>query len=839
MNSPITSQELDRARQWLEQFQNRDLLPLTDFLRNLGIRDVLGSMGGVEATIKINREGEEELVTDADPKVSTAALQWIAHRYPYSFSEEHLPPGNNADLLVARGIIDPVDGSRELQLGRVGGVAMLYGQITPLPKYSPETGTPVLTPQITHGIIVIPRPDGEDEVFYNDASATFEGGEAHVKRTLRYLRGGVETICPTARSIDEIRASGVLRVHVRGVFDEKFEEEFHARPGQLPKHADFKFDVSHIQAFRDYCRDLAAVLGVEVEFVRAGGSGSGLAQLLSGRVDVAITLRGDRAKFWDVAPGLALVPAAGGWICQGSGIEFSEQALLSGDYSLPSGWVASISLPRELIFSAQVGGDRLAPAAVRPLESISTPRIEIDPRVVHHQPELAAVITEYLRTSERSGLSLLQRANEICWDQIAAPYQKPEISPDAVSLPSTLYDPSKIAREDRAALRELGTRAYRNGKVGCAMVAGGQGTRLGYDDPKGCYPIFQYTGPGDQVPTNVSIFEVQAGKVFAAGNRYDTELPFVIMTGADTDRRTREFFKEKRYFGLGRGQVQFFQQGTLPTLDLQGRALLASPARLLENPDGHGGFFESVNACGLVERLLHSGQEYLVYLQVDNILALVDDTLMVGIAEKERADLVVKVIRKAHPQEKLGHLINRNGRDEILEYTDVSADDVLIPAADGEPILRWGSPSLYCVRLDFLKRAYEEGFRLPIHRSAKTVSAFRDGRLVELDGFKQERFFHDLLLCPSGVKAVGLVVPDREREFAPIKNLHGADSVDTARHLAAAEFSRWLMGAGLLVPETSNIWISPHLAGCHSHFSELYGQGRVMIDHTKEGVLIR
>jgi UDP-N-acetylglucosamine/UDP-N-acetylgalactosamine diphosphorylase len=320
------------------------------------------------------------------------------------------------------------------------------------------------------------------------------------------------------------------------------------------------------------------------------------------------------------------------------------------------------------------------------------------------------------------------------------------------------------------------------------MVAGGQGTRLGWEGPKGTFPLAPHSGR--------TIYQWQAEKVVSLSRRTRREVPFLVLTSPATDEATVAFFAGHDRFGLTAAQFRPFRQRTVPTLARDGRALLARPGVLLENPDGHGGVFPALVASGELERLRRDGIEHLVYIQVDNVLAPVDDPLLIGLAWVEAADVVTKVLEKAHPDEKVGHLVRSAGRDRIVEYTELTPEQTRLRAADGELLYRWGSPALHAWSVAFLARLADAGYRPPLHRSAKPVRAWADGVLREVDGWKSERFVFDLVA--EADVSVGMEI-DREAEFAPVKNAEGADSPATAVELAHRQYVSWLRAAGVEV----------------------------------------
>jgi UDP-N-acetylglucosamine/UDP-N-acetylgalactosamine diphosphorylase len=247
--------------------------------------------------------------------------------------------------------------------------------------------------------------------------------------------------------------------------------------------------------------------------------------------------------------------------------------------------------------------------------------------------------------------------------------------------------------------------------------------------------------------------------------------------------------------------------------------LLAAPGVLLENPDGHGGVFQALVRSGELERLRREGVTTIVYVQVDNVLAPVDDPELVGLAALERADVVTKVLPKAHPDEKVGHLVRVGERDRIVEYTELTPAETRATTPDGELLYRWGSPAMHAWSVEFLARLADRGYRPPLHRSAKPLQAWLDGEVREVDGWKHERFVFDLV--PEAEVSVGMEI-DRDAEFAPVKNADGADSPATAVELAHRQYVSWLRDAGVAVEldPDEHVEISPLLGATRRQFLE-------------------
>jgi len=420
-----------------------------------------------------------------------------------------------------------------------------------------------------------------------------------------------------------------------------------------------------------------------------------------------------------------------------------------------------------------------------------------------HGQDHLLVHLETLSGSEKAAFAT--RLSQIDWEELEHAAEPPDL---AEIGPSCVYD--FAARSTRAApLREAGESCLQEGQVAVLMVAGGQGTRLGLTAPKGCFPIAPHS--------RKTIYQLQAEKVLSLSRRCNRSVPFLVMTSPMTDADTRDFFSQHENFGLQSEQVRFFSQSTVPSLDREGRALLASPGALLENPDGHGGCFTALVASGNLERLRREGVTQIIYIQVDNILAPVDDVELVGLATIEKADVVTKVLEKAHPDEKLGHLVRVGGADRIVEYTEVTPEQARMRNASGQLIYRWGSPAMHCWSVAFLGRLADRGYKLPLHRSSKPLKAWTASGVVETQGWKSERFIFDLI--PEASVSVGLEI-SRDDEFAPVKNASGDDSAATAVALAHRQYVRWLKAASVAVElsETARVEIGPLFAATEAQF---------------------
>lgn len=348
--------------------------------------------------------------------------------------------------------------------------------------------------------------------------------------------------------------------------------------------------------------------------------------------------------------------------------------------------------------------------------------------------------------------------------------------------------------------RAAGEAALRAGRVAALTVAGGQGTRLGYDGPKGCYVFGPVTGR--------TLFRHHAEKILAASRRYGKSIPWLVMTSDANDRATREYLAAEKYFGLPAGSVHIFQQGMLPASDRQGQLILEAPDRLAMSPNGHGGTIAALASAGMFEKLKSLGVDTLSYFQVDNPLVRAVDPVFIGRHIESGSEMSIKVLSKRDAAEKVGVAVTRGGKLEVIEYSDLPKE--LAEATDSRgQLLYWaGSIAIHVFSVEFLARLASEastGGGLPYHRAEKSVptvdAAGKPVKPADKNGIKFECFIFDAL--PLAKK--GLVVETRrEEEFAPIKNASGEDSPDSCRALLAGEWAGWLEAAGVRLPRRAD-----------------------------------
>ncbi len=354
--------------------------------------------------------------------------------------------------------------------------------------------------------------------------------------------------------------------------------------------------------------------------------------------------------------------------------------------------------------------------------------------------------------------------------------------------------PVELRSEVSAKSYAIGEEAIRKGRVAVLLVAGGQGSRLGTDRPKGVYPVGPISG--------ASLFQIHAEKVLALQRRYHATIPLLIMTSPATHSETVAYFEEQSYFGLPKDDVYFFEQGTMPAIDLRtGSLLLEAPGKLCRSPNGHGGTITALADSGLLINMKADGIEQIFYFQVDNPLVRVADPAFIGRHVETQSEVSSKVVFKEHPEEKVGILSLVDDRCSIIEYSDLPKDMAEERTSAGELVYRAGSPAIHIFSISFLERITTSTQHLDYHIARKKVPCLdRDGQPFQPtseNAIKCELFIFDAL--PMADRWMAMAV-DRADEFAPLKNATGADSPETVRHLMMERAARMLESAGVDVP---------------------------------------
>ncbi|HEY3392752.1 MAG TPA: UDPGP type 1 family protein [Lacipirellulaceae bacterium] len=409
-------------------------------------------------------------------------------------------------------------------------------------------------------------------------------------------------------------------------------------------------------------------------------------------------------------------------------------------------------------------------------------------------------------------LQLARQVESIDFEQCAKLFQGGAQSKDWAALSRRAEPPPAMRLTDRkrggrfnsSDARKRGTEALASGKIGVLLVAGGQGSRLGFDQPKGLFPIGPISG--------ASLLQIHFEKALALARRHSVRVPVYMMTSPVTHEEQTAFLERYNRFGLPADDLIIFCQGTMPALDAKtGQLLLAEKDAVFLSPDGHGGTVAALARSGAIDDMRRRGIEHLFYLQVDNPLTPIGDAEFIGYHLLAESDLTSMAVAKQTPQDRVGNFAMIDGRMHVIEYSDLP-DDVA-EKRDGGGLVFWaGSIAVHMFRVAFLERALALKDALPFHIARKKVPYIDEaGRQIEPEepnALKFERFIFDLL--PHAKNP--LVVEYAEADvFAPLKNAPGAerDTPEYVQRFMVAQHRTWLEAAGTRVAENVAVEISP------------------------------
>ncbi|OCA90352.1 hypothetical protein A8F94_00155 [Bacillus sp. FJAT-27225] len=391
-------------------------------------------------------------------------------------------------------------------------------------------------------------------------------------------------------------------------------------------------------------------------------------------------------------------------------------------------------------------------------------------------------IQETLKEFNQSHLlAFWDELSESQQDQLLADIEKvnlTEISSAAEKLTSS-YNPERksigpvpyevlenLSERKILEYKQDGMDMIENGKVAAVLLAGGQGTRLGHDGPKGTYDI--------GLPGHESLFELQAKRLLQLYKQTDNMIPWYIMTSPINDEETRDFFQQHNYFGYNPDFITFFVQPTAPTLTPDGKLMLKTKSSLSLSPNGNGGVFSALKSSGALADMEKRGVKWIFMYNVDNAIIKIADPVFVGFADEKDSPIASKSAAKRNPQEKVGVFCLMDGKPSVIEYSEMTQEE------SEDPDMTNAHISIHLFKLDFIKEIANKP--LPYHFAHKSIPTVDESgnefKPTEPNGYKLEQFYFDLF--PEAESIAVLQVP-REKEFAPVKNKSGEDSPETAR----------------------------------------------------------
>ena len=333
-------------------------------------------------------------------------------------------------------------------------------------------------------------------------------------------------------------------------------------------------------------------------------------------------------------------------------------------------------------------------------------------------------------------------------------------------------DKYKLEKERKEALTKIGEDIIKNNKYAVVTMAGGQGTRLGHDGPKGTFKL-------DVKPKSKYLFEILAENLLRENKKYGVVIPWYIMTSTENNEKTVSFFEEHNYFGYQKEDIKFFKQGNLPLLSEDGKLLIDEDYNIKIASDGNGSIYKSMKNEGILSDMKKRGIEWIFIGAVDNAILNMCDPILLGLTIDEKNEVASKSVVKANPHEKVGVFCKKDSRPAVIEYTELP--DQLAEETDEEGELLYGESHIMCnlYSLKALEKIAEQN--LPYHSAHKKANYLdENGKLVKSEvpnGYKYEAFIFDGF---NYFDNMTILRGRREEDFAPIKNKEGVDSPETA-----------------------------------------------------------
>ena len=387
------------------------------------------------------------------------------------------------------------------------------------------------------------------------------------------------------------------------------------------------------------------------------------------------------------------------------------------------------------------------------------------------------ILNNYENLSDENKEILLNQILNINLGQIKDLYEstKTEVNfaNDKIE-PIDYVDKAALTAEELKKYNDLGENAIKSGKYAVVTMAGGQGTRLGHDGPKGTFKL--------GLNPDKSIFEILTDSLKENNEKYKIVIPWYIMTSRENNDQTENFFKENNYFGYEPSAITFFKQGELPMCSEDGNILIDETGLIKEAADGHGGIFESMRRNGIIHDMQTRGVEWAFIGPVDNVLVKMVDPTLLGLALDKKVLAAGKSVVKAGPKEKVGVFCKRNGKPGVVEYTEITPD--LSEAVNEKGELVFGESHINCnlFNVKVIEEVSEK--KLPYHSAHKKAKYIdENGNIVipeKPNAYKFESFIFDAF---DMLEDMAILRVKREEEFAPVKNAEGNDSPETAREL--------------------------------------------------------
>ncbi len=382
------------------------------------------------------------------------------------------------------------------------------------------------------------------------------------------------------------------------------------------------------------------------------------------------------------------------------------------------------------------------------------------------------------KLNEKQKEELIKQINKIDFHQIMELYNntKKEIGIKENKIEAISYlDKEKLTKKEKEKFDELGESTIVSGKYAVVTMAGGQGTRLGHTGPKGTFKLDVY-GKGKY------LFEILAENLKEANKKYNTIIPWYIMTSKENNDQTQEFLEKHNYFGYDKNNVMLFEQGELPLVDTEGKMLIGKDFKIKEASDGNGGVFTSLRTTGMLANMKERGIKWVFIGGVDNAILKMADVTLLGMAIDKNVQIASKSVVKANPHEKVGVFCKMNGHPKVIEYSELPEEMAEEVDVNGE--LKYGESHIMCnlFTIDAIEKISKEPL---IYHSAFKKNSYIDENGKEIipeepNSYKFEAFIFDSFELFDDI---AILRGKREDDFAPVKNKEGVDSPKTAKEL--------------------------------------------------------
>ena len=382
------------------------------------------------------------------------------------------------------------------------------------------------------------------------------------------------------------------------------------------------------------------------------------------------------------------------------------------------------------------------------------------------------------KLDEQKKWELIDQISKIDFHQIMELYDntKKEVEIKENKIEAIKYlDKEKLTDEQKAEFEKLGEDAIKRGEYAVVTMAGGQGTRLGHNGPKGTFRLDVY-GKGKY------LFEILSENLKEANNKYGVTIPWYIMTSKDNNDETLNFLEKNNYFGYPKSEVILFKQGELPLIDENGRLLINKDMKIKEASDGNGGVFSSLRTTGMLSDMKERNIKWVFIGGVDNVILKMADVILLGMAIKKGVQIASKSVVKANPHEKVGVFCKMNGHPKVIEYSELP--EKMAEEVDDDGELKYGESHIMCnlFSIDAIEKVSKE---VLMYHSAFKKNSYIDenGREIipeESNSYKFESFIFDSF---EFFDDIAILRGKREDDFAPVKNKEGVDSPKTAKEL--------------------------------------------------------